>query len=83
MALRKIMLGLDEELLSEIEAYASKMHLNRTAAISVLCSTALNAQKSLNTLSQFMEAYKAEKAFSTLSEQVSGHRPSDPDGGEV
>ena len=70
MAIRKVMLGFDEELLAEIEAYASKMHLNRTAAVTVLCSTALQAQKSLNTLSQFMDAYNAEKTLMSLSGQV-------------
>lgn len=71
MALKKIMLGLDEELLSDIEAYASKMHLNRTAAISVLCSTALQAQKNMSTLSQLMEVYRAEKVQGGLKDKES------------
>lgn len=62
MALKKIMLNLDEALLTDIEEYAGKMHLNRTAAISVLCSTALQAQKGMNTLDELVKLYKAEKA---------------------
>ena len=48
--------------LAEIEEYAAKMHLNRSASFSVLCSTALQAQKSMTTLDELMQAYKAEKA---------------------
>lgn len=62
MAIRKVMLGFDEELLAEIEAYAAKMHINRTAAVTVLCSTALQAQKGMNTLDELVKLYKAEKA---------------------
>lgn len=82
MAIRKVMLGFDEELLAEIEAYASKMHLNRTAAVTVLCSTALQAQKSLNTLSQFMDAYNAEKTLTALSGQVADQEHLEEGAGE-
>jgi metal-responsive CopG/Arc/MetJ family transcriptional regulator len=59
---KKIMISVDEGLLAEIEEYAAKMHLNRSASFSVLCSTALQAQKSMTTLDELMQAYKAEKA---------------------
>ena len=59
---KKIMISVDEGLLAEIEEYAAKMHLNRSASFSVLCSTALQAQKSMNTLDELMKAYKAEQA---------------------
>lgn len=59
---KKIMISVDEKLLSEIEDYASKMHLNRSASFSVLCSTALQAQKSMVVLDKLMKAYEAEKA---------------------
>lgn len=68
MALKKCMIGFDEELLAEIEAYAAKMHINRTAAVTVLCSTALQAQKTMTTLEEFMQVYKTEKAFQELKE---------------
>ena len=42
---KKIMISVDEKLLSEIEDYAAKMHLNRSASFSVLCSAALQALK--------------------------------------
>lgn len=59
---KKIMISVDEKLLSEIEDYAAKMHLNRSASFSVLCSTALQAQKSMVVLDKLMKAYEAEKA---------------------
>lgn len=59
---KKIMISVDEGLLAEIEDYAAKMHLNRSASFSVLCSMALQAQKSMTTLDELMKAYKAEKA---------------------
>lgn len=59
---KKIMISVDEKLLSEIEDYAAKMHLNRSASFSVLCSTALQAQKSMVALDKLMKAYEAEKA---------------------
>ena len=59
---KKIMISMDESLIADIEAYAAKMHLNRSASISVLCSTALQAQKSMTTLDELMQLYKAEQA---------------------
>lgn len=59
---KKVMISVDEGLLADIEAYAAKMHLNRSASFSVLCSTALQAQRSMNTLDELMKAYKAEQA---------------------
>lgn len=59
---KKVVISIDESLLADIESYAAKMHLNRSAAISVLCSTSLQAQKSMSTLDELMQLYKAEQA---------------------
>jgi len=72
VALKKCMIGFDEELLAEIETYAAKMHINRTAAVTVLCSTALQAQRTMNTLEDFMELYKSEKSALELKESAGG-----------
>lgn len=64
---RKIMITVDESLLADIEDYASRMHLNRSASISVLCSTALQAHKSMATLEDLMQVYKTEKAKAGLA----------------
>ena len=58
---KKIMFSIDEKLLAEIEAYADEMHLNRSAAVTVLCSTALQQKRSLSAIEEFIKAYKAEK----------------------
>lgn len=63
MMSKKIMISVDDGLLSEIEAYATRMHLNRSASIAVLCSTALQAQKSLNTMDELLKAYREERVL--------------------
>ena len=54
---KKILISIDECLLADIENYAKKLNLNRSASISVLCSTALQVQKSISTLDELMKAY--------------------------
>ena len=48
--------------MEQVDGYASSLHITRTAAVSVLLSTALQAQRSMNTLDELMKAYKAEQA---------------------
>ena len=62
MSLRKLACNIDESLIEQLDEYAASLHITRTAAVSVLLSTALQAQKSMNTLEELMKAYKAEKA---------------------
>lgn len=62
MAVQKLVCNLDEKLLRDVDAYASTLHINRTAAVSVLLSRALQADKLSDTLSDLMVAYKNEKA---------------------
>lgn len=62
MSLRKLVCNIDEALMNQLDEYAASLHITRTAAVSVLLSTALQAQKSMNTLEELMKAYKAEKA---------------------
>lgn len=61
MAYKKLMISLDEKLLAEIEEYAEKMHLNRSASIAVLCSTALEARKGMNTLDKLLNFVEEQK----------------------
>ena len=69
---KKIMISVDESLLADIEDYAKRMQLNRSASFSVLCSTALQAQKSMNTLDELMQAYKAEKTAQEGKQEGAG-----------
>lgn len=66
MAQKKYSLGMDEELMKRIEKYATGLHITRNAAISVLISQALDAQKAIGALDDFMQAYKLESAKKTL-----------------
>jgi len=62
MALQRLVCNIDETLMEQLDEYAASLHITRTAAVAVLLSTALQAQKSMNTLEELMKAYKAEKA---------------------
>ena len=62
MALIKLACNIENALMKQIDEYAASLHITRTAAVSVLLSTALQAQKSINTLEELIKAYKAEKA---------------------
>lgn len=57
MAVKKIALNLDEELLKKVEAYANSIHVNRTAAISVI-------------LSMYLDALTATQNAATLTEEI-------------
>lgn len=58
----RINLNLAEELVKDIDAYASSLHITRTAAISVLCSQALQGIKTVDVVGTLMNAYSAEQA---------------------
>ncbi len=62
MALQKLQVNLDERLILEVDAYADALHINRTAAVSVLLTRALQAENFTTDFSRFMDAYEAEKA---------------------
>ena len=62
LALQKLVCNIEDSLMEQVDGYASSLHITRTAAVSVLLSTALQAQRSMNTLDELMKAYKAEQA---------------------
>jgi len=68
MALQKLVCNIDDALMKQVDEYAASLHITRTAAVAVLLSTALQAQKSMNTLDELMKAYKAEKAAQEVTE---------------
>lgn len=61
MALKRINLNLDEELLSQLDDYANQMHITRSAAISVLLSQLFQGQKTMQTMGDLVSMYKDEK----------------------
>ena len=62
MALERLQINIDGNLLKQVDEYAELLHITRTAAVSVLLSRALQAEKLTDSLSTMMDAYKAEKA---------------------
>ncbi len=68
MALQKLVCNIDDALMKQVDEYAASLHITRTAAVAVLLSTSLQAQKSMNTLDELMNAYKAEKASQEVTE---------------
>lgn len=61
MALKRINLNLDEELLSQLDDYANQMHITRSSAISVLLSQLFQGQKTMQTMGDLVSLYKDEK----------------------
>ena len=67
MAIKKVLVGLDEEQIKDIDRYAEAMHISRSSAIRILTTQSLQAQKTMTSLDDLMNAYKAEKAKQMLS----------------
>lgn len=66
MALKRINLNLDEELLKQLDDYAEKMHVNRSSALSFLLSQKFQSDKMIESMPDMLEvarqAIKFEKA---------------------
>lgn len=58
---KKLVCNIDSELLSMVDAYAANLHVNRTAAVSVLLSTALKQDRLMTDLGRMMDAIEAQK----------------------
>lgn len=54
--------NLTTELADQVDAYAEDMGINRTSAVSVLLSMALNSQKAMSDLGKLMKAYEEEQS---------------------
>lgn len=61
MALKRINLNLDEDLLFQLDGYANQMHVTRSAAISVLLSQFFQGQKTIQTMGSLLSLYNDEK----------------------
>lgn len=62
MALKKLILNLDEALIAKLDVYAKEHHVNRTAAVAFLLGNALEQRQALNTLDEILKLYQAEHA---------------------
>jgi len=62
MALKKLILNLDEKLIAQLDEYAKEKHVNRTAAVAFLLTTALEQKQAMTTLDELLKLYHAEQA---------------------
>ena len=58
---KKLVCNIDSDLLAMVDNYAASLHINRTAAVSVLLSTALKQDRLMSDLSNIMDVMKQEK----------------------
>lgn len=56
----RVTVNLTPELVDRVEAYAERMNVNRTAAVSVLLSDALDQKQAMGTLNAMMEEFKKQ-----------------------
>jgi len=61
MALKRLVVQIEETLFNDIENYAKDMHLNRTAAVSVLLTNSLKTEKGMATLTELLKVYNEQK----------------------
>ena len=59
--LRKMVMNMDEDLIAKLDAWAASNHVNRTAAVSILLSTALKQDKLMYDLGRMMDVIEAQK----------------------
>lgn len=57
----RVTVNLNSELVRQVDQYAEDMNINRTAAVAVLLSQAVNGQKAMTDLSELIKMYHAEK----------------------
>lgn len=57
--------NLNKELADAVDGYAENMCINRTAAVSVLLSQAVNSNKVMSTLEDLLSVAKSEKQATT------------------
>lgn len=55
----RVTVNLNSELVKHVDAYGERMGINRTSAVSVLLTQALNEQKAVNDLSELLELVRS------------------------
>lgn len=58
---KKLVCNIDSDLLALVDEYAASLHINRTAAVSVLLSTVLKQDKMMRDLSRMMDIVDGQK----------------------
>lgn len=57
----RVTVNLNTSLVNEVDEYAEKMNINRTSAVAVLLSQAVNAQNAMNDLSKLVKLAEEEQ----------------------
>jgi metal-responsive CopG/Arc/MetJ family transcriptional regulator len=57
----RVTVNLNSELVEQVDKYAEEMNINRTAAVAVLLSQAVNSQKAMSDLGELLTMVKAEQ----------------------
>ncbi len=58
MSLKKLAVNVDESLIDKIDLYAKSMHINRTSAVAVLLTQALDVKENMETFKKMVEVYE-------------------------
>lgn len=62
----RVVVNLNSELVKQVDSYAESMNINRTSAVAVLLSQAVNSQKAMNDLGELLRVYQEEKDKHTV-----------------
>ena len=57
----RVTFNLPSSLVDQVDAYGESMHINRTSAVSVLLSMALNSQKAMSDMSDLLKLLQEEQ----------------------
>lgn len=64
----RVTFNLPSNLVNQVDAYGDSMHINRTSAVSVLLSMALNSQKAMSDMGELLRLYQEEQAKTNKAE---------------
>ena len=62
----RVTVNLSSELVEQVDKYAENMSINRTSAVAVLLSQAINSQKAMNDLGELIKLYQEEQQKQTV-----------------
>lgn len=58
---KRVTFNVPVELIDRVDGYADSLSINRTSAVCVLLSMALDGQKAMNTMEELLKAVKEEQ----------------------
>lgn len=61
MALKRVNMNMDEELVDKVDAYASKLYVNRTVAFSLIVAQFFEQKETVETMSTMAKMLKAQE----------------------